>query len=129
MGKIWVLDTETKGTGAEMVPLERVLEKRPAPSRESERRRAERVRRLREPKPEPRVEERAPREPSRFKVVSALSGRLLADDADAREAVDALAGLRSIADARVYVREAGDWRPLTLSEQRLLWEYRRRVAA
>lgn len=24
MGKIWVLDTETKGTGAEMVPLEKI---------------------------------------------------------------------------------------------------------
>jgi hypothetical protein len=27
MAKVWVLDTETKGTGAEMVPLEKVLEK------------------------------------------------------------------------------------------------------
>jgi hypothetical protein len=27
MGKVWVLDTETKGTGARMVPLEDVLEK------------------------------------------------------------------------------------------------------
>jgi hypothetical protein len=27
MGKTWVLDTETKGTGANMVPLEKVLEK------------------------------------------------------------------------------------------------------
>jgi hypothetical protein len=25
MGKTWVLDTETKGTGAQMVPLEKVL--------------------------------------------------------------------------------------------------------
>ena len=25
MARIWVLDTETKGTGAEMVPLEKVL--------------------------------------------------------------------------------------------------------
>jgi len=24
MGRVWVLDTETKGTGAEMVPLDRV---------------------------------------------------------------------------------------------------------
>jgi hypothetical protein len=30
MGKTWVLDTETKGTGANMVPLEKVL-KRPEP--------------------------------------------------------------------------------------------------
>jgi hypothetical protein len=27
MGKTWVLDTETKGTGANVVPLEKVLEK------------------------------------------------------------------------------------------------------
>jgi hypothetical protein len=27
MGKTWVLDTETKGTGANMVPLEKVQEK------------------------------------------------------------------------------------------------------
>ena len=26
MGKTWVLDTETKGTGANMVPIEKVLE-------------------------------------------------------------------------------------------------------
>src|SRR4051812_45702448 len=30
MGKTWVLDTETKGTGANVVPLEKVL-KRPTP--------------------------------------------------------------------------------------------------
>jgi hypothetical protein len=30
MGKVWVLDTETKGTGANMVPLEKV-EARPEP--------------------------------------------------------------------------------------------------
>ena len=30
MGTVWVLDTETKGTGAQMVPLEKVLEQ-PAP--------------------------------------------------------------------------------------------------
>lgn len=40
MGKTWVLDTETKGTGANMVPLEKTLAKpapkplrRPAPRR------------------------------------------------------------------------------------------------
>jgi hypothetical protein len=32
MGKVWVLDTETKGTGAQMVPLEQVQAKpEPAP--------------------------------------------------------------------------------------------------
>ncbi len=33
MGRVWVLDTETKGTGAEMVPLDKV-QRRPAPSKE-----------------------------------------------------------------------------------------------
>jgi hypothetical protein len=34
MGKVWVLDTETKGTGANMVPLEKVQAK-PAPRRKA----------------------------------------------------------------------------------------------
>jgi hypothetical protein len=40
-GKTWVLDTETKGTGANMVPLEKVLQKQedgPAPARRAPRR-------------------------------------------------------------------------------------------
>jgi hypothetical protein len=31
MGKVWVLDTETKGTGAHVVPLEKVLRQPEAP--------------------------------------------------------------------------------------------------
>jgi hypothetical protein len=50
MGKVWVLDTETKGTGAEMVPLEKTL-KKPAPKRS-----------LVAPEPSPR---RAPRRETR----------------------------------------------------------------
>ena len=37
MGKAWVLDTETKGTGANMVPLEKVLERPRAPEARLER--------------------------------------------------------------------------------------------
>jgi hypothetical protein len=33
MGKTWVLDTETKGTGANMVPLEKTQKKADAPAR------------------------------------------------------------------------------------------------
>jgi hypothetical protein len=33
MAKTWVLDTETKGTGARMVPLEDVIEDSPRPAR------------------------------------------------------------------------------------------------
>jgi len=36
--KTWVLDTETKGTGANMVPFEKVL-KKPEPAPEAQRRR------------------------------------------------------------------------------------------
>jgi hypothetical protein len=41
MAKVWVLDTETKGTGASMVPLEKTLERpserpeRPRPARKA----------------------------------------------------------------------------------------------
>ncbi len=31
MGKVWVLDTETKGTGANVVPLEK-LQRQPEPT-------------------------------------------------------------------------------------------------
>jgi hypothetical protein len=127
MGKIWVLDTETKGTGAEMVTLERALEqKRLAPKRK----RLRVVRRRRAPEPEAapgRDEAPVSREPSRFKVVSALSGQVLVEGAEVRETVEALAGFRAMVDARVYVWEAGDWRPLTLREQKLVWELRERV--
>jgi hypothetical protein len=37
MGKAWVLDTETKGTGANMVPLEKVQEKSDAQPRRASR--------------------------------------------------------------------------------------------
>jgi hypothetical protein len=46
MGKVWVLDTETKGTGANMVPLEKTLEHpKPAKPAVPPRRTAERTRR------------------------------------------------------------------------------------
>jgi hypothetical protein len=56
MAKTWVLDTETKGTGAEMVPLEKTLKKpadtparRPAPAKPS----ASRTRAPRAPRRDP----------------------------------------------------------------------------
>ena len=129
MGKIWVLDTETKGTGAEMVPLERALEReRSAPRRE--RLRVVRRGRATEPEAAPDLDEATvPREPSKFKVVSALSGQVLVEGVEVRETIESLAGLRSMVDARIYVWEAGGWRPLTLREQRLVWELRDRVGS
>jgi hypothetical protein len=56
MGKTWVLDTETKGTGANMVPLEKLQKKADAkPERASRRAKRAPARRASEP---PRVPER-----------------------------------------------------------------------
>ena len=114
-GRHWVLDTSTKGTGAEMVPLEKTQE-RPAPRR----RRASQRRRPRAPQPA------TPREPLRFRVVDAVSREVLADQADTRAAVDALRGVRSVVDVSIYVWEpnAEQWRSLTHGEKRRLWGFR-----
>jgi hypothetical protein len=127
MRKVWVLDTETKGTGAEMVPLEKLVERRrSAPNRE-------RIKVIRR-KPDRGVGESGgadyrdvPEEPHRFKVVDAISGKLLAEDAGAQEAVAALEGMRSVVDARIDVRDpaTGDWRPLSMGEKKVLWGFRR----
>ena len=54
MGKVWVLDTDTKGTGARMVPLEDVLVKpEPEPQPPRPRKPAARTRAAGRP-PEPR---------------------------------------------------------------------------
>ena len=93
MGKVWVLDTETKGTGANMVPLEKVLQ-RPDARREHEPI-------FVPPKPRPRpVEAPAPKRPPRFKVVDVRVSRW-DDDAD-------------------------HWRPLSLAQQRAIWQLRDR---
>ena len=121
MGKIWVLDTETKGTGANMVPLEKVLEK-PAPAdtriRPVPRRKA--ADHAREPESAQR------REPYRFRIFDLMTRQVLADDADARATVALLEDVRSVVDVFIDVwdPEAGDWRRLTLSEQKGLWRLR-----
>ena len=117
MSKRWVLDTETKGTGAEMVPLEKahggadprapiVVREPVAPP----------------PKPAP---ERTPR---RFKVVDVMTRQTLAEDVDARGAVDALEGLRSVVDANVYTWDDGrdDWVQLSQGDRGRLWDLRGR---
>jgi hypothetical protein len=121
MARIWVLDTETKGTGAEMVPLDTVLEKR-APSAEPF---------FVPPKPRPREPKpEEPRAPRRFRIVDVVSQEVLAADVPAREALAALNGVRSNVDVHVSVWEpTGErWRLLTLGEQRLLWDSRRAAA-
>jgi hypothetical protein len=117
MGRIWVLDTETKGTGAEMVPLDKVL-KKPAPSHEPPFVPPEPL--PREPKPP------EPRPPLRFKIVDVMTRAALAEDASAREALGVLDDVRSIVDVNVFVWQpkSEKWRLLTLDEKRTLWERR-----
>jgi hypothetical protein len=67
VAKVWVLDTETKGTGAQMVPLEKTLRQTAS---EPVRRRA--------PVPKPGRTERPvpPTPPRRFRVIDARSREL-----------------------------------------------------
>jgi hypothetical protein len=119
MRKTWVLDTETKGTGAQMVPLEKVLEK-PAPK---PRRPAARAK----PKP-PASDAGEPKQPPTFKVVDALSRQVLADGASTRATVDLLQEIRSPVDVSIYAweRKSGTWRLLSHREKKLLWGFRER---
>jgi hypothetical protein len=112
-----VLDSGTKGTGAEMVPLDKVL-KKPAPPGEPV---------FVPPKPRPRpAPAPEPRQPRRFKVVDVMSGRVLAEDAAAGATIRVLEGVRSVVDVRVYVWQprAKKWRLLTIGEQKAMWERR-----
>ena len=116
-GKPWVLDTGTKGTGAEMVPLEKLVRK-PAPKGELP---------FVPSQPRPRAAAASQdRRPRRFKVVEVMTGRVLAEGTDARATVAVLAGMRSVVDVRVYVWQpkAKAWRLLTLAEQKAMWESR-----
>jgi hypothetical protein len=121
MAKIWVLDTETKGTGATMVPLDKVL-KKPAPADE----RILSVPRRKDADEVHEPESPAPREPHRFRIVDVMTRQVLADDADARATVAVLEDVRSVVDVLIDVWEpdTGDWRRLTLSELKALWGFR-----
>jgi hypothetical protein len=126
MGRIWVLDTETKGTGAEMVPLEKALTRR-APKAE----RLSIVRRKPKSRPNEQAEPSAapePRQPRRFKVVNILTRQVLAEGADARATVDSLREVRSVVDVQIDVWEPAvqKWRPLTFGEQKAIWAFRDR---
>jgi hypothetical protein len=122
MSKTWVLDTETKGTGANMVPLEKTLQPE----------RIERDLALVElDRPARPPEEPEPLAPLAFKVVDVMGARVLAEDIGAGETVELLEGMRSALDARIYVRteKTGRWRLLTFEERKLLWGFRRPIAA
>jgi hypothetical protein len=119
--KVWVLDTETKGTGASVVPLESTLRKPAAPSTPLY------VPPKRAPRPSAPPE---PRRPRAYKLVDVTSGEVLAEDVDTRAAIRVLEGLGSVVDVRIYVWDDATehWVLLTLGEHKALWEYRGRLA-
>ena len=112
-----MLDTETKGTGARMVPLDR-FEHPDAPKHEKPW--VPPKRRPREPKaPEPRA-------PRRFRIVDVLSRRVLQEDAGVRDTLALLGDIPHVTDVNISVWEPGDerWRLLTLAERTAVWERR-----
>ena len=118
MARVWVLDTETKGTGAEMVPLDKVL-REPEPLAD----RPAMVRRGRRPAARPPVETRRP---WRFKVVDVMTREVLAEDVDARATVELLGHVRSIVDVMISVWDPRDdeWRLVSQRDRHALWERR-----
>jgi hypothetical protein len=118
MAKTWVLRTDTKGTGAQMVPLESV-QKRAS--------RVEPVFVPREPATPAAPEPSKPRPTHRFRIVDVVSRETLVDDASTRDTIEALRDVRSIVDVNLYVwqEDGGRWRLLSLPEQRKLFELAR----
>ncbi len=111
---VWVLDTETKGTGANMVPLERILRKG-----------ADRVPGFALPERRPNDPVPQDRRQHRFRIVDVMTRQVLADDVDARSALEALRDVRSVVDVTVYTSEdAESWRRLTFGELKALWDLR-----
>jgi hypothetical protein len=119
VGKVWILDTETKGTGASMVPLESTL-RRPAADPEP----------LYVPRePAPREPEPPPvRPPRTFRVVDVVTGAVIVEGTDTRATVAALEDVARVVDVRISVWDPDreQWRLLTLGEQNALWRFRGR---
>lgn len=122
MAKTWVLRTETKGTGAHVVPLESAKTSVSSP---------EPVfvpRKPAKPAPPPTP---TPRPARRFRVVDVMTRKSLVENGSARDAVAALRSVRSTMDVNVYVweDERERWRLLTFGEQATLLELARRGGA
>jgi hypothetical protein len=117
MGTTWVLDTETKGTGANMVPLERVTNRPSAPAHRFV---------LPERRP-PQKEPPKPRAPRRFRTLDVMTRQNLLEEGSAHDAMQALRSVRSIVDVNIYVRdeERERWLLLPFSEQRALLDLAR----
>jgi hypothetical protein len=114
MAKTWILRTETKGTGAQMVPLETATERSTSAEPVLVLRKTGRV-----AKPQ---DEAAAKVPRRFRIVDVMTRRPLLEDGSPREAVAVLRDVRSIVDIDVYVwlAERDRWQRLTFAEQRAM---------
>ena len=122
MAKRWVLETSTKGTGANIVPAGDERKDAQARPRRASARSSGCTRRP----PRARAKPPEPRRPRRFRVVEITTHRVLADDADARTAIAALREVPSIVDVTISVwdEKTGRYRLLTHGEQRTLWDLR-----
>lgn len=118
MGTTWILHTETKGTGAQMVPLESVTG------------RASSTEPVFVPRQVPGAagtEEPQRSAPRRFRLVDVMTRETIVEDVPARQAIDALRDVRSMVDVNAYVwqEEHDRWRLLSFPEQRAMWELAR----
>jgi hypothetical protein len=122
MGTTWILHTETKGTGAQMVPLNKATQRSRDPERVFVRDKAGRARQPESPKLRARRE---------FRIVDVMTRRELASSVPVGEALAVLRGVRSVVDVWVYVWEQDRvrWRQLTFEEQHRLMDLAVRQAA
>jgi hypothetical protein len=120
MGTTWVLDTETKGTGANMVPLERITKRSSAPAHQFV------VPERRPPQKKPTK----PRTARQFRIVDVMTRQELLEAGSARDAVETLRSVRSIVDVNLYVldEERERWLMLPFEEQRTMFDLARTVA-
>jgi hypothetical protein len=121
MAKRWVLETHTKGTGANIVPLDSDKQQdQPAREREREVVFVHPPAKPRPPKPP------EPRRPRRFKVIDVTTRQVLAEDASTRETLAALRHVHSVVDVAISVwsDKDGRYRLLTHGEQKALWDMR-----
>jgi hypothetical protein len=111
----WVLHTETKGTGAQMVPLEKV-QTRPSSAEPIF------VPRRRERAAEPPAP--APAQPRQFRIVDVMTRQRLLDAAGIRDALAVLREVRSVVDVNVHMweQDRDRWRPLTFEEQHAMMD-------
>src|SRR3954451_3631041 len=109
--RIWVLDTETKGTGAHMVPLDG--------AEPGEKPNAGKM--WVPPKRTPRAPEPPkPRPPRRFRVLDVVTRKVLQEDGSVRDTLALLGGVERMNDVNLYVWEPDEerWRLLHIAEQR-----------